>query len=232
MGSWSVPAKSVIFASRFAAKSKTQMSCAIAALVSLPRREFAFLACVRDLGSVRGETPERRLVHHELLQTGAVGRDEKEPREPAEALSAGAEHDLVPRGVPADDLIEAGVKCHSRDISSVGAHHIDIGVPVVLAGKSDPLAVGGEFREPLFSVVERQPRRRAPGGGNRPDVLSVDKNDRPLVDVRKPHQGPSGALRSRDRGDPQRQHGRKIDRAGPEPHAMLRPTSVTHRTTS
>ena len=156
-----------------------------ATAVALPGAEVAGLRHVGERPPVGRDRPELAVRHGELLRHPALGRRliELAVALPAALHRARVEHRPAVR-IPVQHPVAVGVVREPHRIATEGRHHVDVGVPVVVAAERDPTSVGGEAWEGLLALRRAQLLGCPARLRHDPDVARVDEGDVRGRDVR------------------------------------------------
>jgi hypothetical protein len=170
-------------------------------------------------------------LERDHLRDPAGGIDRVDAEVGVRMVAPAAKEDLPVRG-PAERLIRQRVESQPARLASLGAHHVDVVVALVLRGEGDELAVGGDARELLVPLVGGHPLGGAPRDGDPPDVPLRGEDDGPASDRRKPIEavggrvgGEAGGGKQRGQGDPDRDQG-SLHRVFSSPNLRTDPPEV------
>ncbi len=111
------------------------------------------------------------------------------------AHAPGAEEDGRTVGRPAHDVVRAGVEGQTPGHAAASGHHVHVGIAVVRAAVSDPLAVGRNERVRLGPGAGGQGMRRAAIARTRPEIVAIGENDFRGADRRPVEQCRGSGLR-------------------------------------
>ncbi len=156
-----------------------------AAAVAFPGAELAEDAVVSELAAVRREGAETAARQGNLLVQPPLGRHQEKLADEIVWLDhARAENDVVVVLPAHDDIVgphaigdvvafQGGGEGEALGDSPVRGHDVDLGVAVVLPGKGELLAVGGEVREHLVAFMAGEPACHASAGRHRVQVAGI-----------------------------------------------------------
>ena len=146
--------------------------------VALPGAEVAGSRHVGERPPVGRDHPELAVRHGELLRHPTLGGRlvELAVALPTALHRARVEHRPAV-GIPVQHPVAVWVVRKPNRIATEGRHHVDIGVPVVVAAERDPTSVGGEAWEGLLALRRAQLLGRPARLRDDPDVSRVDEGD-------------------------------------------------------
>ena len=149
----------------------------LAAAVVPPFGVVVHRLLVRDVLAARGHLPQVRLRQGQRPRQPARRRHRIELRHHGRyGFPVRLEEDRAIRR-PALDDVRGRVPGESFGLPAGGRHHVDVGIPSVLAGERDPPAVGAERRIGLRPVGAGQPHGVAAVATRDPEVVGVHEDD-------------------------------------------------------
>ena len=150
----------------------------VPAPVALPRPQILAVGHVGQPGPVGREGPELAVGHGQHLGQAAGGLHFVELGEAVCAGGHGARvEERLAVGRPAQDSVRRGVVGDPQGRAAHGRHHVDVGVPFVVAREGDLRTIGGELWVVLVSFRRGQALGHAAILRSYPDVPGVDERE-------------------------------------------------------